>query len=128
MDPIADMLIRLKNAGSAGKPSVLVPYSKMKFAIATLLAREGFLGGVTRRTRRGKKTLECMLRTSERGPGISDVRRISKLSRRIYLGTDGIRRVRQGFGRLVLTTPKGIMTGEEARKAHVGGEALFTIW
>jgi len=128
MDPIADMLIRLKNAGSARKPSVLVPYSKMKFAIATLLAREGFIGGVARRTRRGKKMLECTLRSRERGPAIRDVRRLSKLSRRVYLGTDGIRRVRQGFGRLVLSTPKGIMTGEEARKEHVGGEALFTIW
>ncbi|MDP3734899.1 MAG: 30S ribosomal protein S8 [bacterium] len=128
MDPIADMLIRFKNAGSARKPSVFVPYSKMKFSIATLLAREGFLGGVTRRTRRGKKMLECMLRSGEGNSGIRGVRRLSKLSRRVYLGADGIRRVRQGFGRLVLSTPKGIMTGEEARKEHVGGEALFTIW
>ena len=134
MDPIADMIIRLKNAGGAHKSSVLVPYSKLKFAIATLLAREGFTSGVTRRTRRGKKMLECTLHpgasaeSAGQGPRISGVRRVSKLSRRVYIGASDIRRVKQGFGRLVLTTPKGIMTGEEARKAHVGGEALFTIW
>jgi small subunit ribosomal protein S8 len=128
MDPISDMIIRIKNAGAARKASVLVPYSRMKFAIATLLAREGFLAGVARRTRRGKKMVECVLGADERGPRISGVRRISKLSRRIYIGAGGIRRVRQGQGRLVLTTPKGIMTGDEARKAHVGGEALFQVW
>lgn len=122
-DPISAMLIMLKNASNAGRPSIVVPFSKVKFAIAQVLEKEGYLSAITKRTRGGHPALELSLAKK-----IAGVNRISKPSRRLYMGVKEIRPVRQGHGILVLTTPKGILTGNEARKAMVGGEPLFTLW
>ncbi len=128
MDPIADMIIRLKNAAMVGKAVVLVPHSNLKLSIAALLQREGFVGSVARKGKRGRKQLEITLRYDEKTPRLTGVRRVSKLSRRVYIGVRELKPVKRGFGRLILSTPEGILTGEEARKARVGGEALFQIW
>lgn len=127
MDPIANMLIAIKNAGLVKKTSVIVPHSKVKEAIATLLKEEGYIktykveGDI-------KKTLEIVLEYKGGSPRVTDVKRISKSSKRVYAGVKDIAPVKYGHGLRVLTTPKGIMTDKLARKEMVGGEVLFTIW
>lgn len=128
-DSLGDLIIRLKNASMAGKPTVSVPYSALICAVAEKLEACGFVKAVGKRGKKARKTLEIELSYDDGGmPRISDVARISKPGRRIYQGVTTLRPVKHGFGLLVLSTPKGILTGEEARKEHVGGEALFKVW
>ncbi|TSC61372.1 MAG: small subunit ribosomal protein S8 [Parcubacteria group bacterium Gr01-1014_107] len=126
-DSIADMIIRLKNAGAAGKKFVLVSYSKINFAIAEVLREEGFIKSVSKKGKRVNKLIEIELSYEGNSPKIKGVERISKFSRRVYLQAPDLKRA-GGSGRLILTTPQGILTDSEARKKHVGGEALFKIW
>lgn len=128
MDPISNMLVQMKNAGLAGHESVLIPHSKMKESIAELLKKEGFIAGVRRVEKLGKPTLEISLILNKRVPRIRGTKRVSKPSKRVYRKHTEIRPVKNGYGLLVLSTPKGIMSGLEAKKEHLGGEALFTIW
>jgi len=129
MDPIANMLVQIKNAGAAKLPSVMVPYSSIKFEIANVLQKEGYIGDVAKKGKKVKKFIEiAVVYKKGKEPRIADVRRMSKPSKRMYLGVKEIRSVRQGSGLAVLSTPKGIMTEKEAKKEHVGGEILFTIW
>ncbi len=132
MDPIADMLIQIKNAGNAGKESVLIPYSKIKFGIATLLLREGYVSSViNKNNKKGKKEyrfIEVGIARKNAKPKIQGVSRMSKLSRRFYMGFRDVKPVRQGYGDLILSTPKGLLTGKDARKQKIGGEVLFKIW
>ena len=132
MDPIADMLIRIKNGGNAGKETVAVPYSKVKFNIASLLLKRGYISSATLKTsKKGKKEyqyIEIGIARANSRPKIRGVARVSKTSRRLYSGFREVWSVRQGTGDLVLSTPKGILTGRDARKQKVGGEVLFKIW
>lgn len=128
MDPIANMLIMIKNAGKAQKESVVFPYSNLKNAILTCLKKEGFVADFAKKTKKGLPTLEVTLVYTEGKPKISDVARISKQSKRVYYGMKDIHTVRSGTGLLVLSTPKGILSGRDARKEQVGGEALFKMW
>lgn len=128
MDPIADMLINIKNAAIAGKPFALVPYSKLKLSIASLLVKEGYLRGVSKRGKKAKKFIELEISYSDKKPKIQGVARISKPSKRVYYGMGELKPVKNGYGLLVLSTPKGILAGKDAKKEHVGGEALFKIW
>jgi len=128
MDPIANMLIQIKNAGMAGKPSVLVPYSEIKYAIAQKLIGEGYIVSTDLKEKKGKRYIEITLKYTGRTARIANVKRVSKPSRRIYMRVKDIQPVRQGYGILVLSTPKGILTDTEARKEHVGGEALFEVY
>ena len=128
MDPISNMIIAMKNAGFSGHESVLIPYSKMKEAIAELLSREGYIKGVKKSEKSGKPALEISLILNKRVPRIQGTKRISKPSKRIYRKHNEIRPVKNGYGLLVMSTPAGIMSGYEAKKAHLGGEALFSIW
>ena len=129
-DPIGDFIIRIKNAGNAGKENVSVPFSKMKLAVAELLSSKGFLGPVAKKSKGDVfKFLNVGLLYTEDGkPRISDVKRISKPSRRLYEKAKSIKQYRRGFGISVLSTPKGIMSDMDAKKEKVGGEILFTIW
>jgi small subunit ribosomal protein S8 len=127
-DPIADLINRLKTAQMAGRPSISVPFSNLKFAIAELLARHGFVGEVSKRGKKVKKYVDLTLKYEEGRPEVSGVKRLSKPSKRVYLGASDIRPVKYGHGLLVLSTPKGLLTDKEARKEKVGGEALFSIW
>lgn len=127
-DTIADMIIRIKNAGAAQKPSVLVSYSKMKLAIAELLKREGYVKEVSKKGKKISKFIDIGLIYEGKQPKIKGVERISKFSRRIYKGVKDIKPVKHGYGITVLTTPKGILTDKDAKKENVGGEALFKIW
>ena len=118
----------MKNGSLAGKESVLFPYSKMKNAIAECLKKEGYVSDVSKKVKKGQPLLEVKLVYTDKNPKITEVERISKQSRRVYFGMKDIHSVRNGSGLLVLSTPKGILSGKEARKAQVGGEALFRIW
>jgi small subunit ribosomal protein S8 len=128
MDKIADMLVAIKNAGNAGKDTVSVPYSRYKADIARALFAEGYIKSYSQKKMKKGDRLEIdVLYKKDNSPRISYVKRISKPSRRLYASTKDIYVVKQGFGSLFLSTPKGIMTGKVARKEMVGGELLFEI-
>ena len=118
----------MKNGSLAGQESVTIPYSKMKNSIAECLKKEGFVSEISKKTKKGMPILEVKLIYTNEKPKITEVERISKQSRRVYFGMKDIHSVRNGTGLLVLSTPKGILGGKEARKEQVGGEALFRIW
>ncbi|MFA6339229.1 MAG: 30S ribosomal protein S8 [Candidatus Paceibacterota bacterium] len=128
MDPISDLIIRIKNASNARHETVTMPYSKIKAAICDLLAKEGYIKGATKKGKKINKYLEVELLYKDAKPRISDVKRISHLGKRVYKKVSDIKPVRNNFGALVLSTPSGILTGKEAVKEKVGGEALFEIW
>lgn len=128
MDSISNMIIMMKNASLANKETVAFPYSKMKNAIAECLKKEGYISEISKKVKKGQPMLEVGLIYTDKKPRITEVERISKQSRRVYFGMKDIHSVRSGSGLLVLSTPKGILSGKEARKEQVGGEALFRIW
>lgn len=129
-DPIADMIIRIKNAAMAKRDVVSVPFSKQKLAIAEKLAKRGFVTDVSARGKHvASRVVEMKLGKDAQGNyRVNDVRRVSKPGMRIYKGAGEIGLVRGGTGAIVVSTPKGVLYGDEARKEHVGGEVLFEIW
>jgi small subunit ribosomal protein S8 len=128
-DPIADMIVRIKNAALAGQDTTTLPLSTMKLAIAEKLKQRGFLIDVATHGKNTGKTIKVTLARGEKGGfKITNVRRVSKPGRRVYVGATDIKPVRGGSGAIVISTPKGILFGEEARKQNVGGEALFEVW
>ena len=128
-DPVGDFIIRLKNASAVRAEFVSLPYSKFKFAVASKLAQRGYVKSVAKRGKKIRKTLEVELAYGKGGqPTISEVKRISKPGRRLYRNVSEIYPVRYGKGLLLLSTPKGVLTGDEAKKEKTGGEALFDIW
>lgn len=128
-DPIGDMINRLKIAGKMKRDRIIVPYSKLRFAVGSLLKEKGFVKSVAKKGKRVVKSMEVELAYHTDGePRIADARRISKLSRRVYFSAKDIHPVRRGYGMLVMTTPQGIMSGDDAKKQKVGGEALFEIF
>ena len=128
MDSISNMTIMLKNASLAGKSNVIVPHSKMKHAIVECLKKEGYVREVSKKVKKRYPVLEIELVYTDKEPKIQEVERVSKQSRRVYFKMKDIYSVRNGSGLLVLSTPKGILSGKEARKEQVGGEALFKLW
>jgi small subunit ribosomal protein S8 len=128
-DPVGDFIIRLTNAGAIKKPTVSVPFSNLKLAIAEKLMQAGFIGVVEKKGKKVKKTLDIVLKYDAAGKAvINGVRRISKPGRRMYRSVLEITPVKYGKGAMILSTPQGIMTDKEAKKAKVGGEAMFEIW
>ena len=128
MDQIANLLISIKNGGKAGKATVILPHSKVKEAIVTVLKDEGFVKTYHVNNNGVKKTLEVVLAYEGKSARVSEVKRLSKLGLRRYYQVEDIKKIRNGQGLLVLSTPKGILSGGAARKENVGGEALFEIW
>lgn len=128
MDKIADMLVVIKNGGQAGKTSVEVPHSRLRSDIARALFQAGYIKSYSKKKAKKGDRLEIELLYKKNGvPRISYVKRVSKPSRRLYTGVKDIYQVKNGHGDLFLTTPKGILTGEDAKKEMVGGEILFEI-
>ncbi len=128
MDKIADMLVAIKNAGNSGKESLLIPYSNYRANIARALFQAGYIKSYSQKKfKKGDKLEIDILYKKDKSPRISYVKRISKPSRRLYGRNKDIYLVKQGFGDLFLSTPKGILTGKEAKKEMVGGELLFEI-
>jgi small subunit ribosomal protein S8 len=125
-DPVSDLIIQIKNAGKVRKESVLLPYSKLKEAIAHVLVAEGYLKSASKK--KTSPTLEVVLNYHNGESKVKEVQRISKPSRRIYKGFEDIHPMKGGFGKTIFSTPKGILTDRQAIKAKVGGEVLFKIW
>ena len=124
MDPVSDELIRIKNGYLIGKEKVFVKYSKLIWAILKLLEKEGYIESAKQKERQITVTLKYV----SRKPAITDVKRVSKPSLRVYKGVKDLPRVLNGLGIAVISTPKGIMTDKVARKEKVGGEVLALVW
>ena len=130
VDPIADMLTRIRNAIIARHESVDIPYSNMKFAISKILKEEGYIKNYkTFVDEARKKFLKVYIHYDENNKSvITGLRRISKPGRRRYVGTGEIPRLRKRIGLIVISTSKGIMTDRSAIKNKVGGEPLLVVW
>lgn len=132
MSPIANMLIQLKNAQSAGLESIAVPFSEIKLKISEILKDKGFIEDVEKKKRKAHKAevdyLDINLKYEDGKGAINGIKLISKPSRRMYAGKNDLKQVKSGFGLSIISTPKGVMTGSDAKKAGVGGEIIFEIW
>lgn len=127
-DPIADMLVRIRNAAAVGKPAVKMPSSKIKVAIAAVLKDEGYiLGSRVTELGGGKSELEIELKYYEGRPVIEQLKRYSRSGLRQYRGKDELPRVLNGLGISIISTSKGIMTDAQARQQGVGGEVLCFV-
>jgi small subunit ribosomal protein S8 len=128
-DPIADMLTRIRNASKAKHEEVDIPSSKLKVEIAKILKDEGFVKNVKLVKDRRQGLIRVYLKyTEDEIPVIQGIKRISKPGRRIYAGNDSIPRVLAGLGTAIMSTPKGIQTGKQAKKDNVGGEVICHVW
>ena len=127
IDPIADMLTRIRNAQRALLPTVEMPHSKVKESIAHILKREGYVADVAVEGK-ASRTIKLKLKYQGKKSVIEGLRRISRPGLRHYVGSTDIPRVRGGLGVAVLSTPEGVMTGTQARKKNVGGELLCYVW
>ena len=126
-DPIADMLTRIRNASMIKKKEVAVPHSKLKMSIAAILAKNGYLEKAEEKKDKHQYIL-LTLKYNRGTPAITFIKRISKPGHRKYVKADEIEKVLSGFGLAILSTPKGLLTNNEARKENVGGEVLCEIY
>jgi small subunit ribosomal protein S8 len=127
-DPVADMLTRVRNAQTAGKPSVSMPASTLKLAVAKVLQDEGYVASAAVEETDGKKSLNIGLKYFEGRPVIAEIDRVSRPGLRSYVGKDELPKVRNGLGIAIVSTSQGVMTDRAARKAGVGGEVLCTVF
>jgi small subunit ribosomal protein S8 len=133
LDPIADMLTRIRNAQRAGHKTVSIPGSKVKLAILRVLEARGFVGAITKEADGPKETLVVALKYSEKAPlqlepAIRELRRISKEGNRVYAKKGEVKKVKNGYGIAVVSTSKGVMTGEDAYRRGLGGEYICEVW
>ncbi|NTW60567.1 MAG: 30S ribosomal protein S8 [Nitrospirae bacterium] len=128
-DPIADMLTRIRNGSKAKLEKVDIPSSKMKLEIAKILKDEGYIKNLKMVKDRRQGVIRVYLKyTDDEAPVIQGIKRISKPGCRVYAGNDTIPKVLAGLGVAILSTPKGIQTGKQAKKDNVGGEVLCHVW
>jgi small subunit ribosomal protein S8 len=131
-DPIADMLTRIRNALMVGKTTVEIPMSKLKLEIARILKEEGYVEEYRVVEAQPVNIIEITLKyhgaRRERRPVITNIERISKPGRRVYRGRLDLPRVMSGIGIAIVTTPKGVMTAQQARRERTGGEVLCYVW
>lgn len=128
-DPISDMLTRIRNAGMARKPEVLMPSTKVLVAIARVLKDEGYIGDFEVIEQAPQNKLRIALRYgADKKHSIREIRRVSKPGLRVYAGKDAIPRVKSGLGIAIVSTPEGVLTGYEARRRGIGGEVLCTVF
>jgi len=127
-DPIADMFSRIRNAQAVKKPRILIPHSKIKYSILQLLKESDFIGEIKKFRKKTSRIIEVKLKYEDGVGKISELERISKPSRRLYIKAKDVRPVKRGFGFLILSTPKGIMKSTEARKQNIGGEIIGKVW
>ena len=124
-DPITDMLNRIRNAQAVSHKTVTIPFSKIKLEIAKILEKQGFITGLEKKGRTTKKTIEVTLKYPSVMLGL---RRVSRPGQRIYAGSKEIRSSKGKYGLVIVSTPKGLMTGGDARKNNLGGEVICEIW
>lgn len=133
IDPISEMLTKIRNAQKAGHREVLVRFSKMKWAIAQILKAEDFVEDAF--SEKGEKEQQVRIKlkyysvsTTQKKPAISEIKRISKQGRRVYIKSKEIKSVKNNYGLAVISTPGGLMSGAEARKSGLGGEYICEVW
>jgi small subunit ribosomal protein S8 len=126
-DPIADLLTRIRNAQMVAKPTVMVPSSKVKVAIAQVLKDEGYIDGFKVSTEGGKSELQIALKYYAGRPVIERIERVSRPGLRVYKGSGAIPQVMNGLGVAIVTTSKGVMTDRKARATGIGGEVLCYV-
>ncbi len=128
-DPVADFLTRIRNAMRSRHQKLDVPASKLKAEIARILKEEGYIANYKPTEENGQKVIRVYLKYNINNESvIKDLKRISRPGCRVYQGKNEIRRVQGGLGIAILTTPKGVMTGRQARREGVGGELLAEVW
>lgn len=127
-DPIADMIIRIKNALLARHSEVKMPFSKMKQAVASILVKEGYIQDSSVQADGIFQELVITLKYKGKTPVVNDVKRLSKPGRRLYAPAKQIPRALGGYGITILSTSRGLMTDKEARKQNIGGELICQIW
>jgi len=128
MDPISDMLTSIRNALVVKSPRVKIPFSNLKYGIAKILEKEGFIEKVEKKGKRMRRFIEITLKYTDNLPAISGLKRISKPGQRIYSHWKKIKRVKGGYGIAIISTSKGLMTDKEARRQKLGGEIICEIW
>jgi small subunit ribosomal protein S8 len=126
-DPIADMLTRIRNAQTARKPTVTLPASKQKLAVAKVLEQEGYLAGVTSENVEGKDTLTLTLKYYQDRPVIERIERVSRPGLRVYRRADQLPVVQGGLGVAIVSTSRGVMTNRQAKAQGHGGEVLCIV-
>jgi len=128
-DPISDMLARIRNGQRARHAETRIPASSLKLAVARVLEAQGYVEDVGVETEGGKSQLRVGLRYRDDGREMIDgLRRVSRPSRRVYVGADGVPKVRNGLGIAILSTSRGVMSDQDARAQHLGGEVLCEVW
>ncbi len=133
-DTIAAMLTSIRNAQRAGHGEVLVSFSKIKFAVAKILEKEGFVDMVSEcKNEKDWKLIKINLKyyknsNTSKVPAINDIQRVSKEGNRVYVKSKEVEKVKNGYGLAIISTSKGIMTGEESRKVGLGGEYVCRVW
>jgi len=128
MDSISDMLTQIRNAQAVLKETVSVPYSNLKYEIAKILEKKGFIEGIDKKGKKNKRIFEIKLKYDDKAPVISSLKRISKPGQRIYTPAKKIKVTKNYYKTAIVSTSKGLMTDREAKKQRLGGEILFEIW
>lgn len=124
MDPVANMIVTIKNGYMARKNAVAVPYSKFKLAVAKSIEKEGFIGKV----QKNERVINIELIYEENLPKISEIKQVSKQGMRVYTKSKSIKAVKGGRGTIIVSTPQGLMGGKDAKKKNLGGEVICRIW
>lgn len=126
VDPIADMLTRIRNTQAVKRPEVLIPFSKIKLEIAKILKKEGYVEEIIQKD---KRTIKIILKyTKDKEPVISGLREVSKPGCRIYVSYKKLPKVLNGLGIAIISTSRGLMTDKEARRRKLGGEVICEVW
>ena len=136
IDSISDMLTRLRNAYAVGHETVVMPMSKLKFSIAKVLEKEGFVDKVERVKDQKNEKFENIqltlkynqISSTKREPVIKGIRQVSKQGQRVYIKRDDIYKVKNGYGISVISTSQGVMSGKDAKKKGLGGEIICEVW
>jgi small subunit ribosomal protein S8 len=127
-DPIADMLTRIRNATAVKKPEVVLPFSKLKFSVAQLLEQEKYVDKVDKIKQGNFDAISIALKYNNEVAAIRHIKRISSPGQRIYVSSDEMPQILNGYGTAIISTSKGIMTSQEARRQNIGGELMCEIW
>ena len=128
MDAIANTLTLIRNAQAVSKEKAVIPFSNLVWEVIKILKRKEFIKDASKKGRKLKKVIEVEIKYVNDKPFIRGLKKVSKQGQRIYINNQDIRPVRDGFGIIILSTSKGLMTGQEAKRNNLGGEVLCKIW
>lgn len=128
IDPIADMLTRIRNAVAVKKPELILPFSKIKMSIANILVREKFVEAADKIKIGNFDFIRLKLKYVDQGPAIHHIKSVSTPGQRIYVSSKELPHVLNGYGTAIISTSKGLLTSQEAKQQNVGGELMFEIW